>query len=85
MCVDDNITVGMLRAAGALGVRVPQDLKIASHANRGASEFGSTSVIKIEFDVDKIAATMVDYLGTLMTGNMPEPSVVVVQPELVES
>lgn len=84
VCVDDNITSGMLRAASALGVRVPQDLQIASHANRGVSDFGTNNVIKIEFDVDKIASTMVNYLGILISGRMPEPNVLVVQPELVD-
>lgn len=83
VCIDANVTTGILHAADALGVRIPENLKIATHSNRGVSDFGSADVTRIQFDVEKVARTMVEYLGSLLSAQPHEPRVVVVEPELV--
>lgn len=78
---DDNATLGVLRAAEMLGIRVPQDLKIASHANKGSNLLRPFEVTRVEFDPEQVATAMLEQLEQFMAGKPVDR--VVVEPSLV--
>ncbi len=57
-----------------LGIKVPDTLMVASHANRGSGSFCPFPVEKFEMDPDGAAGRLVELLQEAMAGGLPESS-----------
>lgn len=57
-----------------LGIRVPQDLLVVTHANRGSGMFCPFPTVRLEFDPALYARSMVDMLLRRIRGGPPGPS-----------
>ncbi len=81
---DDMLTAGAVQALHELGVRVGEDVKIVSHANRGSPAlFGLSKYISmVEFDPAEIVQTMFGALEHILSGESPSQSVITVRPIL---
>lgn len=84
---DDMMTRGALTSLGKMGLRVGQDIRIATHTNRGSSVLAGheDELTLIEIDPDEIAAALFSMLETLSEGQMPTANVVEVKPHLIEA
>jgi len=85
VCGDDIMTQGLVHASSLLGIRIPDELRFASHANKGANTWGAAAITRVEFDLDQVAEAMLARLDMLMAGQRPEPDVLMIQPSLVPS
>jgi len=81
---DDMMTHGALLALQKLGVRVGSDVKVASHANAGSPTLlaRDEELALLEVDAKKLVQTMFDQLETLMDGQVPLQSKVLIAPRL---
>jgi DNA-binding LacI/PurR family transcriptional regulator len=82
--LDDMMTRGALVTLDQLDIRVGQDVKIATHLNRGSDALrGHREVVStIEIDPAEITQAMFDMLETLMEGETPETSPLLIEPRL---
>lgn len=58
----DVMTKGMLIALTELGIRVPQDIALLTHANRGDAFAYPVNLTRLEVDPAKVAADTVEFL-----------------------
>ena len=73
---NDHITQGMLYAVRDLGIAIPGDLQIATHANRGLSQFICSDIVRLEVDVVQAAQLMLERLRDRINGvGGPEPTI----------
>jgi len=80
---DDLMTHGALAAFQKLGLRAGHDVKIASHANHGSPILmGQDDLTLIEFDPAQLVHEMFSMLETLMDGQVPTQSKVLIAPRL---
>ncbi len=84
ICFDDHYTIGLLHAMEDMNIKVPQELKIATLANKGEPEPLASRVTRIEFDAQEVASVMMERLEQRMAGKTPEPEILRVQPHLCE-
>ena len=74
---NDHIASGALQALGFAGLRIPEDVRVASWANRRYGPFFFKPVTRMELDNAAIGATLADcVLEYLKTGAFPEGVVV---------
>jgi DNA-binding LacI/PurR family transcriptional regulator len=73
VCVDDQATLNVLFAAEMLGMAIPDDLLIASHANSLDPLPNPAQVIRVEFDTRAIARALLARLHTRISGQQSEP------------
>ncbi|MDD5706324.1 MAG: substrate-binding domain-containing protein [Kiritimatiellae bacterium] len=66
MVTDDTICCGVLRAALQCGVRLPEQLRLVSHANRGVSFPYHKAVTRVEFDPTAQARSAVGMMQQLL-------------------
>jgi len=57
-----------------LDIRVPEDLAIVTHANRGLAHFSPFPVTRMEYDAGDFAACLVELLVALMEGRCRGPA-----------
>jgi DNA-binding LacI/PurR family transcriptional regulator len=69
---DDNLFPGAAMAILQIGLRVPEDLLVVTHWNKGAGMRLPFPVVKLEADVDAHARGMAATLLKLMHGERPE-------------
>lgn len=74
LSMDDHYTAGLLHGAEVLGVRIPQDLMVASHANKGLDLFNGADVIRLEYDPAEVARVLLDTVDELLAGNEVKPA-----------
>jgi DNA-binding LacI/PurR family transcriptional regulator len=79
---DDNATTGFLKAANALEIALPEQLRIASHANMGSSLLEDAPVIRMGYDIEAAAEIMVHMLQQLLESEQLDPSHVDLYPRL---
>lgn len=84
LIMDDNVTTGVLRAAQKLRVKIPHKLRIATHANREISDFGTADLIRLDFSVERIANLLLERLADKMAGRPVVPAPVLVAPEVLQ-
>lgn len=70
--VDDMMTQGVLMAMQHLGVRVGQDVQVATHANKGSSVLRAwhDDLYRIEYDLAEVVRLMFETLDLLMTAGL---------------
>lgn len=80
----DLMAHGALVALRKLGVEVGQDVKLASHANRGSPILmgREDDLTLIEFDPAEVVGNIFEMLETLMDGQVPTQSKVLIAPRL---
>ena len=69
---NDHITQGMLCAARDLGIDIPGELQIATHANKGLSQFLYPAILRLEVDVDQMANLMLEKMRDKIHGRGDE-------------
>ncbi len=80
--LNDHLASGALQALGFAGLRIPDDVRVASWANRRYGPFFFKPVTRMELDNAAIGATLADcVLEYLKTGAFPDG--VVVGPEYI--
>ena len=84
--VDDMMAQGALIALRNLGVVVGEDVKVASHANRGSNALlgHEDALNRVEIDPSEVVHEMFDLLGTLMKGETPPQKTIWIQPRLTD-
>lgn len=75
LITDDVMASAILPILSSCGVRIGQDLKICSHANKGSETLANweSRIIRVEFDPEDMAAALFDVLEAAM-GGTPLPS-----------
>lgn len=81
---NDMMTHAALVTMQKLGVRAGQDVKIATHANRGSTVLASheNELTLLEFDPAAVVEAMFEMLESLMDGQTPPTSSVGIAPQL---
>lgn len=80
---NDHLASGALQAMGFAGLRIPEDVRVVSWANRRYGPFFFKSVTRMELDNAAVGATLADcVLEYLKTGTFPAD--VVVGPEYIK-
>ena len=80
---DDYLAEGAITALGYAGLRAPEDVRIATWANKGLGPDYPVPLSRMEFDPVRAGATVADAIATyLKTGVFPEG--VAVGPEWVK-
>lgn len=84
---DDMMTKGALVALERLGLRVGQDVKIASHANKDSDVLGlhAESLRLVEFDLDEMVEAMFRLLEPQMEGKSLANRVITIRPRLASA
>lgn len=73
---DDILAQGALTGLLARGVRIPEDVKVVTLANRGAGPVFSKPLTRFEVDAKAEGASVADYVvGVLTARNEPHPPV----------
>lgn len=80
---NDEMAVAVIRAAHALGLRVPDDVAVVGFDGTAIDEFIEPTVSSVAQPFNKLASTAVDLLSALVKGDPGLRSVLVV-PELVK-
>ena len=71
---DDLMANAILPAFVAQGLRIGQDLRICSHANKGSGSLAEWDILRVEFDPADIATGLFDVLEAAMAGaSLPSP------------
>ncbi|MFZ4779071.1 MAG: substrate-binding domain-containing protein [Terrimicrobiaceae bacterium] len=71
---DDLMANAILSAFVAQGLRIGQDLKICSHANKGSKTLAEWDILRVEFDPADMATGLFDVLEAAMAGTpLPSP------------
>ncbi len=83
VCFDDHYTIGMLHAIDDMGIVMPDDLKIATLANKGDANPPAERVTRIESDPQKTATIMMKRLEQRMAGEIPKPNILKIKPRLM--
>lgn len=83
--LDDDLTRGALAQSAKMSVKIGEDVKMATHSNKGSHLlWGFEDVLtRIEFDPAQVAGAMFGLLETLMRGDTPAFDVVSIEPKLV--
>ena len=74
---DDVLFPGVQQAIKELGIRVPEQLQVATHANRGSNMQYDLPVMRLETDPDEYAAAQVDLLLALLRHDPAVPSEII--------
>jgi DNA-binding LacI/PurR family transcriptional regulator len=82
---DDFYALGGTRALVELGVRVPEEVMVVTHMNKGYLLPYPVPVLGVEVNPHKMAREMLAMLDLLMRGDVPSQRLVLVKPEIVES
>jgi len=71
---DDLMANAILPAFVAQGLRIGQDLKVCSHANKGSKTLAEWDILRVEFDPADMATGLFDVLEAAMAGtSLPSP------------
>lgn len=76
LITDDVMACAILPIFSNCGIRIGQDLKICSHANKGSEALAKwkSQIFRIEFDPEDMAIALFDVLEAAMAGNpLPSP------------
>jgi DNA-binding LacI/PurR family transcriptional regulator len=81
---NDELTQGVMTALQRLRVKVPQDVVIATHANRGSwvLQAHQDRIILVEFDPGELVQALFNLLETLMRGETPPQKLFDVEPHV---
>lgn len=83
VCLDDNVTSGLVHAACDLGIQLGQTLHVASHANKGMSDFENAPVIRLEIDPQQVARSLLGQMTHLFDHPSSSGDVVTIEPTVV--
>lgn len=78
LITDDTLFHEAAMALLSMDVRVPEELMVVTHANRGSGMFCPFPTTKLENDPEQYADAMVRMLKKLLAGNQPEPNHVMI-------
>jgi DNA-binding LacI/PurR family transcriptional regulator len=79
LLTDDVMANAILSTFAGQGLRIGQDLKICSHANKGSETLAEWDIIRVEFDPADMATALFDVLEAAMAGT-PLPSPYLLRP-----
>ena len=82
--LDDSVCDLATRAMLELGIRVPQDLAVLTHWNRGRPMDFPIRLTTIQYDPAEMVAKAWELLSAQIRGARPESPVVWVKPKLIE-
>ncbi len=82
---DDMMLDDVTRAVAELGIDVPTDLRIVSHANRGAAYFEPFPVDRIELDPVEFGRTLGNLLLQRLRGETPREPVITLHHQVVQA
>lgn len=66
LSTDDQFTSGVVHACRLMKLRIPEDLVVATHANKGLELFDQTRVIRLEFDPADVAIAILATVDELL-------------------
>ena len=84
-CSNDSLALGALRYCMRHGLRVPADIAIVGFDNIEFGEYAVTPLSTINYDVPRVTKLAIERVLELIqcSGELPEPRVTQVEPELV--
>ena len=68
LCMDDSLSLTVLKYLKGRGIRVPQDIQLASMYDSEALEESDPSITAVQFDADKLARTAYQMLLDTING-----------------
>jgi DNA-binding LacI/PurR family transcriptional regulator len=77
LILDDIIYGDTIVAILAAGVKVPEELKIVTHSNRGAQALYPFPVARMELDPGLVAEEKVKLMLKLLRGEIPDPAIII--------
>jgi LacI family transcriptional regulator len=82
---NDSLALGVLRYCGKHGLNVPEDVAIVGFDNIEFGEYAVTPISTINYDVTRVTSLAIERVLELIgaKGELPEPRVTQVEPELV--
>ena len=80
---DEVLAVGVGQAVRELGIQVPDELAIVSHASGGAPIELPLAFTRCQFDIDRICRAVVGLLGRIAAHRAPQKYRVRIRPRLV--
>ena len=80
---DDQFTSGVVHACEILQLRIPEQLVIATHANKGLELFANAPVIRLEFDAAEVARAILATVDELLHPGQTVTEVRTIQPHVV--
>ena len=82
---NDSLAIGALRWTQKNGLRVPEDVAIVGFDNIEFAEHAATPLTSVNYEIrlvtDLAVARLIELIGT--KGALPEPSVTLIDPELI--
>ncbi len=82
---NDSLAIGALRWTQKNGLRVPDDVAIVGFDNIEFAEHAATPLTSVNYEIrlvtDLAVARLIELIGT--EGTLPEPSVTLIDPELI--
>jgi LacI family transcriptional regulator len=81
---DDVLAPDVARAIRELGIRVPDQLTVVTHANRGVPLALPFAAPRLEFDPAAVAAALVRLMVGRLRGELKDDSQITLAPELVD-
>ena len=82
--VDDVLCKGVLRAVLQLGLKLPEDIRLITYANKGVSLPFHDPVTRVEFDVVEEAKLAVEMMDALVRGQEPKEKLVLLTGKLMK-
>jgi DNA-binding LacI/PurR family transcriptional regulator len=79
----DRLGTGVIRAAQARGVSIPDELMIASYTDSDVARWANPSLTALELHPDEIGRQAMDMLATIVNGETPAEPHVHVAPRLI--
>ncbi|MBC8141851.1 MAG: GntR family transcriptional regulator [Armatimonadetes bacterium] len=82
--LDDMVTQGLMTALQRLGITVGKDVQIATHSNAGSPALlgGEDRITRLELNPAEIVGGMFDTIESLLRGEIPVHSNILVKPRL---
>jgi DNA-binding LacI/PurR family transcriptional regulator len=83
LITDNVLAQGALRAIVQLGISMPDELKLISHATRGVKLPYEQTVTRLECDFSALANEAINMMEQLIAGHKPDSERIVMKPELI--
>lgn len=80
---DDAICDIASRAFGELGVKIPDDLAVITHANVGSHFYTSSPLTRVQFDPDELVTNAWEMLNSIIEGKAIEEPHKYIKPKLI--
>ncbi len=83
LCANDTRALHLLEYCGSRGIRVPDDLAVTGYDNREETRFSRPPLTTVDMQLVKQGEKALDLIMKRTAGELKEPAVVTLEPELI--